>query len=123
MVVTICILSVLLLLSLIIIYIGWQVILNLAVKNITDEDYFNLLLNKDNIEEAFENVTVLVYTTYNPNFNGLMYDFSRYEDSNIIGVYGSYQEFRDLENGVILTNQTVYKLKSGGFQWDYRALL
>ena len=123
MVVTICILSVLLLLSLIIIYIGWRIILNLAVENITDEDYFNLLLNKDNIEEAFENVTVLVYTTYNPNFSGLMYDFSRYEDSNIIGVYGSYQEFRDLENGAILTNQTVYKLKSGGFQWDYRALL
>lgn len=123
MVVTICILSVLLLLSLIIIYIGWRVILQLAVENITEEDYFNLILSKDNIEEIFENVTVLVYTTYNPNFDGLMYDFSRYEDSNIIGVYGSYKEFQDLENGAILINQTVYKLKSGGFQWDYRALL
>ena len=123
MVVTICILSVLLLLSLIIIYIGWRVSLQLAVENITEEDYFNLVLSKDNIEEVFENVTVLVYTTYNPNFDGLMYDFSRYEDSNIIGVYGSYQEFHDLESGAILTNQTVYKLKSEGFQWDYRALL
>ena len=73
--------------------------------------------------------TLLVSIIEDSDFEGGSYDFSLYQDEQIIG-YTCYKKgkpyngkFLD-ENGdpvvIPMKNQKVYLMKDGGYQWDFR---
>lgn len=130
MVVIICILTVLLIISLLALIFVFNTLKYVVDQNIINnmsiDDLFNIVLNEKNIEKKFQDVILLVSIMYESKNESIAYDFSAYETKNIISVIVTTKEknpFPDNDNYMILPHQNVYKIKDGGFQWDYRQLL
>ena len=130
MVIAICILSGLLLFSLLIIAIMWSGIgkmIELYVKEHPEESMKQWF--EQNIEEKYP-CTLLLSVKEGADFTGSVYDFSLYDEKKIIGLteYQTEIEHEDKndEDGIrsaLLPNQIVCKMKDGSYQWDFRPLM
>lgn len=130
MVIAICILSGLLLFSLLIIATMWSSIgkmIELYVKEHPEESIKQWF--EQNIEERYP-CTLLLSVKEGADFTGSVYDFSLYDEKKIIGLteYQTEIEHEDKndEDGIrsaLLPNQIVCKMKDGSYQWDFRPLM
>lgn len=72
------------------------------------------------IEERFEGATLLLLEQYAPE-QTMIYDFSKWEDSKIIGVTAMHKDVKVDEDGDgrlgIVPNQTVCRFKDGTVLW------
>lgn len=72
------------------------------------------------VEERFEGATLLLLEQYAPE-QTMIYDFSKWEDSKIIGVTAMHKDVKVNENGDgrlgIVPNQTVCRFKDGTVLW------
>lgn len=72
------------------------------------------------VEERFEGATLLLLEQYAPE-QTMIYDFSKWEDSKIIGVTAMHKDVKVDENGDgrlgIVPNQTVCRFKDGTVLW------
>ena len=128
MIVTICILGGLLLCSLFVIAALW-----IAIGKIMDEymennpKAFMKYYFEHQTEEKFP-CTLLLTIQEGADFHGSVYDFSQYEEKNIIGLIECTKEttkHNDDEEPklALIPNQVVCKMKDGSFQWDFRGLM
>ena len=117
MILIICILGVLLLGAAAIIYFLYS-----GIKNIVEENPDLFLEQYFDKYAADEFNCTLVISQQKGNFIGLIYDFSQYEEKNIVQLisYGVSNEDHFI---TILKNQKLYKLRDGSYQWDYRSML
>ena len=122
MVVAICILSFLLLLS-----IGLNIFLWILMTDyLTDNP--QLIMDYYFKQEATEKFPCTLLLTINDStdFDGSVYDFSQYEEKNIIGLIECKKGIVIDENEprfALLPNQTVLRMKDGSYQWDFRGLM
>lgn len=72
------------------------------------------------VEERFEGATLLLLEQYAPE-QAMIYDFSKWEDSKIIGVTAMHKDVKVDEDGDgrlgIVPNQTVCRFKDGTVLW------
>lgn len=69
------------------------------------------------VEEKFEGATLLLLEQYAPE-QTMIYDFSKWEDSKIIGVTAMHKDVKiDDECLGIVPNQTVCRFKDGTVLW------
>lgn len=72
------------------------------------------------VEEKFEGATLLLLEQYAPE-QAMIYDFSKWEDSKIIGVTAMHKDVKVDEDGDgrlgIVPNQTVCRFKDGTVLW------
>ena len=128
MITAICILSALLLCAIWIIICLWY-----AVDKMMD-DYLNnnprlvvdYYFDKESIEKY--KCTLLLTENNNAEFDGSVYDFSQYEEKNIIGLIEckkgiAIDDNEDEPRFALLPNQTVLRMKDGSYQWDFRGLM
>ena len=130
MVIASCILSGLLLLSLLIIATMWSGIgkmIEMYIKEHPEESLKQWF--EKNIEERYP-CTLLLSVKEGADFTGSVYDFSLYDEKKIIGLteYQTEIEHEDKndEDGIqsaLLPNQIVCKMKDGSYQWDFRPLM
>lgn len=130
MVIAICILSGLLLLSLLIIIAMWsgvEKMIEVYIKEHPEESLKQWF--EQNIEEKYP-CTLLLSVKEGADFTGSVYDFSLYDEKKIIGLteYQTEIEHEDKndEDGIrsaLLPNQVVCKMKDGSYQWDFRPLM
>ena len=130
MVIAICILSGLLLLSLLIIATMWSGIgkmIEMYIKEHPEESLKQWF--EQNIEERYP-CTLLLSVKEGADFTGSEYDFSLYDEKKIIGLteYQTEIEHEDKndEDGIrsaLLPNQVVCKMKDGSYQWNFRPLM
>ena len=130
MVIAICILSGLLLFSLLIIATMWSGIgkmIEMYIKEHPEESLKQWF--EQNIEERYP-CTLLLSVKEGADFTGSVYDFSLYDEKKIIGLteYQTEIEHEDKndEDGIqsaLLPNQIVCKMKDGSYQWDFRPLM
>lgn len=128
MIVAIYILGGLLLCSLFVIATLWM-----AISKIMDEymeenpKAFMKYYFDHQTEEKFP-CTLLLTIQEGADFHGSVYDFSQYEEKNIIGLIECTKEttkHNDDEEPklALIPNQVVCKMKDGSFQWDFRGLM
>ena len=132
MIVAICILGGLLLLSIFVIGALWYALGKLMDEYIDKNPkemmgyYF-----KHYAEESYP-CTLLLAIKEGADFDGSIYDFSKYEESNIIGLTeyktttesnGKYEDYDGEPITALLPNQKIYKMKDGSYTWDFRNLL
>lgn len=130
MAIAICILSGLLLLSLLIIVAMWsgvEKMIEVYIKEHPEESLKQWF--EQNIEERYP-CTLLLSVKEGADFTGSVYDFSLYDEKKIIGLteYQTEIEHEDKndEDGIrsaLLPNQIVCKMKDGSYQWDFRPLM
>ena len=130
MVIAICILSGLLLLSLLIIIAMWsgvEKMIEVYIKEHPEESLKQWF--EQNIEERYP-CTLLLSVKEGADFTGSVYDFSLYDEKKIIGLteYQTEIEHEDKndEDGIrsaLLPNQVVCKMKDGSYQWNFRPLM
>ena len=130
MVIAICILSGLLLLSLLIIATMWSGIgkmIEMYIKEHPEESLKRWF--EQNIEERYP-CTLLLSVKEGADFTGSVYDFSLYDEKKIIGLteYQTEIEHEDKndEDGIrsaLLPNQVVCKMKDGSYQWNFQPLM
>jgi hypothetical protein len=129
MVIAICVLSGLLLCSLFVIAVLWVSVNRLIDAYIQDnpqmlmDHYWN-----ENVVEKFP-CTLLLTKNENADFNGSVYDFSQYEEKNIIGLIECSKETNEQDDEddepqiAFIPDQVVCKMKDGSYQWDFRPLM
>ena len=127
MVVTICILSSLLLFAIISILTLWQA-LNAVMDDYMEknpQEFIGYYLDKQS-EERYP-CTLLLTIQEGADFDGSVYDFSQYEEKNIIGLIeckkGATKHNDDEPQIALIPGQTVCKMKDGSYQWDFRGLM
>ena len=128
MVVTICILSGLLLFAIIAILTLWKA-LNVVMDDYIEknpQEFIGYYLDKQS-EEKYP-CTLLLTINEGADFDGSVYDFSQYEEKNIIGLIEYKKETTKHNNEdepqiALIPGQTVYKMKDGSYQWDFRGLM
>ena len=130
MVIAICILSGLLLFSLLIIATMWSGIdkmIEVYIKEHPEESMKQWF--EQNIEEKYP-CTLLLSVKEGADFTGSVYDFSLYDEKKIIGLteYQTEIEHKDKNDedeirSALLPNQVVCKMKDGSYQWDFRPLM
>ena len=84
-------------------------------------DYY---FDKESVEKY--KCTLLLTENENAEFDGSVYDFSQYEEKNIIGLIECKKgtAINDIEpRFALLPNQTVLRMKDGSYQWDFRGLM
>ena len=126
MIIAICILSGLLICAILII-----ACLMFAINKVIDDvlennpklvmDYY---FDKESVEKY--KCTLLLTEHENAEFDGSVYDFSQYEEKNIIGLIECKKgtAINDIEpRFALLPNQTVLRMKDGSYQWDFRGLM
>ena len=128
MIVAICVLVGLLLCSLFINACLWYAVKKLVNEYIESnpEEMVTFYLNKYTEEKL--PCTLLLTENNNAEFDGSVYDFSQYEEKNIIGLIECKKgsAIDDDENEprfALLPNQTVLRMKDGSYQWDFRGLM
>ena len=131
MVIAICILSFLLLCAISIFAILWRAINQLLNEYVDThpQEFVKFYLDKY-AEEKFP-CTLLLTENNNADFNGSIYDFSRYEKNNIVGLIECKQKTTtntkndedDEPRVILIPNQTVFKMKDGSYQWDFRGFM
>ena len=71
--------------------------------------------------------TLLLTENNNADFDGSVYDFSQYEEKNIIGLIECKKETTTEEDEeprfALIPNQTVLRMKDGSYRWDFRGLM
>ena len=128
MIVAICVLGGLLLCSLFVIAALW-----IAISKIMDEymednpKAFMKYYFEHQTEEKFP-CTLLLTIQEGADFHGSVYDFSQYEEKNIIGLIECTKETTKRNDDeepklALIPNQVVCKMKDGSFQWDFRGLM
>lgn len=128
MVVTICILGGLLFFAIIIILTLWQA-LNAVMDDYIEKnphEFIGYYLDKQS-EERYP-CTLLLTIQEGADFDGSVYDFSQYEEKNIIGLIeckkGTTKHNDDDEPQIaLIPGQTICKMKDGSYQWDFRGLM
>ena len=126
MIIAICILSGLLICAILVI-----AFLMFAIDKLMDDvlknnpklvmDYY---FNEESVEKY--KCTLLLTENENAEFDGSVYDFSQYEEKNIIGLIECKKgtAINDIEpRFALLPNQTVLRMKDGSYQWDFRGLM
>lgn len=128
MIVIICILSGLLLCSFFVITTLWMTIGKIMDEYMEDNPKaFMKYYFEHQTEEKFP-CTLLLTIQEGADFHGSVYDFSQYEEKNIIGLIECTKEttkHNDNEEPKLapIPNQVVCKMKDGSFQWDFRGLM
>lgn len=128
MIVIICILGGLLLCSLFVIASLWMAIGKIMDEYMEDNPKaFIKYYFEHQTEEKFP-CTLLLTIQEGADFHGSVYDFSQYEEKNIIGLIECTKEttkHNDDEEPklALIPNQVVCKMKDGSFQWDFRGLM
>ena len=127
MVVAICILGGLLFFAIISILTLWQA-LNTVMDDYIEknpQEFIGYYLDKQS-EERYP-CTLLLTTQEGADFDGSVYDFSQYEEKNIIGLIECKKETTkrndDEPQIALIPGQTVCKMKDGSYQWDFRGLM
>lgn len=126
MVVTICILGGLLLFAIISIITLWRA-LNAVMDDYIEknpQEFIGYYLDKQS-EERYP-CTLLLTIKDDADFDGSVYDFSQYEEKNIIGLIECKKgttRHDDEPQIALIPGQTVCKMKDGSFQWDFRGLM
>lgn len=127
MIIAICILGSLLLFALLVIATLWMAIGKLMDSYIKDNPKAFMEYYFDNQAEEKYNCTLLLTINEGADFDGSVYDFSQYEEKNIIGLIeyrkGTTKQDDDESQIALIPNQTVCKMKDGSFQWDFRGLM
>ena len=128
MIIAICILSGLLLLAIFIISCMWYAIGKLIDEYIDANPKEVIKIYWDKYAEEKFSCTLLLTENNNAEFDGSVYDFSQYEEKNIIGLIECKKGIAidDNENEprfALLPNQTVLRMKDGSYQWDFRGLM
>ena len=128
MIVTICILGGLLLCSLFVIAALWIVIGKIMDEYMEDNPKAFMKYYFDHQTEEKFPCTLLLTIQEGADFHGSVYDFSQYEEKNIIGLIECTKEttkHNDEEEPklALIPNQVVCKMKDGSFQWDFRGLM
>ena len=128
MIIAICILAVLLLCSLFIIACMWYAIGKLVDEYIEANPKEAMKIYWDKYAEERFPCTLLLTENNNAEFDGSVYDFSQYEEKNIIGLI-EYKKGTTIDDNedeprfALLPNQTVLRMKDGSYQWDFRGLM
>lgn len=97
-----------------------------------DKTATDIFFDKKNIVKEYP-CNLLLTLTINENLSDMLaaYDFSEYEERKIIGLtiyYGDDNKIKQMFKGdeeeisLMYYNQKVYKMKDGGYQWDFRSL-
>ena len=128
MVIAICILSGLLLCALFVIATLWMAIGKLMDDYITSNPKESIKFYLDKFAEEKFSCTLLLTENNDADFDGSVYDFSQYEEKNIIGLIEckkktTLNEEDEEPRFALLPNQTVLRMKDGSYQWDFRGLM
>lgn len=126
MIIVICILAGLLLCSLFVIACLWYAIGKLMDEYIESNPKEMMKFYLDKYGEEKFPCTLLLTENNNAEFDGSVYDFSQYEEKNIIGLIECKKgtAINDIEpRFALLPNQTVLRMKDGSYQWDFRGLM
>lgn len=127
MIIAICILGGLLLCALFVIAALWMAIGKLMDDYITSNPKESIKFYWDEFAEEKFPCTLLLIENNNAEFDGSVYDFSQYEEKNIIGLIeckkGNAVDDEDEPRFALLPNQTVLRMKDGSYQWDFRGLM
>lgn len=130
MIIACCILGTLLLLAILAVAFLWYT-LNIILDEYLEHNPIEVIKYyfETQCEEKFP-CTLLLSVQGDADFNGSVFDFSKYNDSKIIAMteYKTDNNTKYLdEDGnsivVILTDQEVYKMKDGSYQWNFQSLL
>jgi hypothetical protein len=126
MIIAICILTGLLLCALFVIACLWYAINKLMDEYIEANPEEMIKFYWDKYAEEKFPCTLLLTENENAEFDGSVYDFSQYEEKNIIGLIECKKgtTINDIEpRFALLPNQTVLRMKDGSYQWDFRGLM
>jgi hypothetical protein len=126
MIIAICILTGLLLCALFVIACLWYAINKLMDEYIEANPEEMIKFYWDKYAEEKFPCTLLLTENENAEFDGSVYDFSQYEEKNIIGLIECKKgtTINDIEpRFALLPNQTVLRMKDGSYQWDFRGLI
>lgn len=128
MIVAICILGGLFLCSLFVIAALWMAIGKIMDEYMEDNPKAFMKYYFDHQTEEKFLCTLLLTIQEGADFHGSVYDFSQYEEKNIIGLIECTEEttkHNDNEEPklALIPNQVVCKMKDGSFQWDFRGLM
>ena len=129
MVVAICILGGLLFCAIWVIVCLWYAIDKLMDDYITSNPKEAVKFYWDKFAEEKFPCTLLLTENNDADFDGSVYDFSLYEEKNIIGLIECKKKttLNEKENEeprfALLPNQTVLRMKDGSYQWDFRGLM
>lgn len=129
MVVAICILGGLLFCAIWVIVCLWYAIDKLMDDYITSNPKEAVKFYWDKFAEEKFPCTLLLTENNDADFDGSVYDFSLYEEKNIIGLIEckkktTLNKKEDEEpRFALLPNQTVLRMKDGSYQWDFRGLM
>lgn len=129
MIVVICILAVLLLFSLFVIACRGYAIDILMDECIETNPKKMMKFYLDKYAEEKFLCTLLIFENNNAEFDGSVYDFSLYEEKNIIGLIeckkkATLNKEEDEEpRFALLPNQIILRMKDGSYQWDFRGLM
>ena len=126
MVIAICILGGLLFCTIITIFALWYA-LNKVLDDYMEknpQEFIGYYLDQE-AEERYS-CTLLLSIKDDADFDGSVYDFSQYEEKNIIGLIECKKrttKHDDEPQIALIPGQTVCKMKDGSFQWDFRGLM
>lgn len=129
MIIAICILGGLLFCAIWVIACLWYAIDKLMDDYITSNPKEAIKFYWDKFTEEKFPCTLLLTENNDADFDGSVYDFSLYEEKNIIGLIEckkktTLNEKEDEEpRFALLPNQTVLRMKDGSYQWDFRGLM
>ena len=128
MIVIICILGGLLLCSFFVIATLWTAINKIIDEYIENNPKTFMKYYFDHQTEEKFLCTLLLTIQEGADFYGSVYDFSQYEEKNIIGLIGYTKETTEYNDNeepklALIPNQVVCKMKDGSFQWDFRGLI
>lgn len=128
MIIAICVLSGLLLCALFVIAVLWVAIGKLMDDYIMSNPKESVKFYWDKFAEEKFSCTLLLTENKDADFDGSVYDFSQYEEKNIIGLIEckkktTLNEEDEEPRFALLPNQTVLRMKDGSYQWDFRGLM
>ena len=128
MIIAIYILGGLLLCSLFVIAALWMAINKIINEYMEDNPKVFMKYYFDHQTEEKFPCTLLLTIQEGADFHGSVYDFSQYEEKNIIGLIECTKETTKHNNNeepklALIPNQMVCKMKDGSFQWDFRGLM
>jgi hypothetical protein len=77
------------------------------------------------IIESYKGVTLILHRIHSQNESSIIYDFSKYEESNIIGItalcpdYEEFDEDNDYKSYSIVVDQIIDRYEDGTMVWRY----
>lgn len=127
MIIAICVLTGLLLCALFVIACLWYAINKLMDEYIEANPKEMMEFYWDKYAEEKFPCTLLLTENNNAEFDGSVYDFSQYEEKNIIGLIeckkGNVTIDDEEPRFALIPNQMVLRMKDGSYQWDFRGLM